>query len=156
MAIEKLETVRARLGEVFDKMIDDVLKWDDEARDFRHKVFEECIEKGINPNTAGNICLLICGYECGRKAGEGCKRMKNPSREAVRQYCIANDLFTDGSVSQYERMFDMLDLQKPIANIATAIWLCSVTDKHAEDIENDLRALRRPEPGESEEENAES
>ena len=76
--------------------------------------------------------------------------MKNPSRETVRQYCVANDLFTSGTVEQYEKMFDMLDIGQPIANIATVIWICSTTDKHAADIENDLLAMMREEPEDAE------
>lgn len=67
--------------------------------------------------------------------------MKNPPREAVRRYCVANDLFTNGSTQQYEKMLDMLDTQKPLSNIATVIWICSDTDKHADEIENDLRQI---------------
>ena len=67
--------------------------------------------------------------------------MKNPPREAVRRYCVTNDLFTGGSTQQYERMLDILDTQKPLSNIATVIWICSDTDKHADEIENDLRQI---------------
>ena len=76
--------------------------------------------------------------------------MKNPSRETVRQYCVANDLFTSGTTEQYEKMLDMLEIGQPIANIATVIWICSATDKHAADIENDLRAMMREEPEDAE------
>lgn len=67
--------------------------------------------------------------------------MKNPPREAVRRYCVANELFTSGSTQQYEKMLDMLDTQKPLSNVATVIWICSDTDKHADEIENDLRQI---------------
>lgn len=67
--------------------------------------------------------------------------MKNPSREAVRQYCVANDLFTSGSTQQYERMLDALETQLPLHDIATIIWVCSDTAKHADEIENDLRQI---------------
>ena len=77
--------------------------------------------------------------------------MKNPSREEVRRYCIANGLFTSGTNAQYEAMFGMLDRQMPIHDIATVIWICSSTDKHADEIENDLRALMRTEAEGSEE-----
>ncbi len=69
-------------------------------------------------------------------------KTKNPSREAVRRYCIVNELFTGGTNDQYERMFDMLDRQMPIHDVATVIWLCSPdTDKHAADIESDLISM---------------
>jgi len=67
--------------------------------------------------------------------------MTTPTRESVRQYCISNDLFKSGSNDQYEKMLNMLDLQRPLSNIATVIWICSDTDKHADEIENDLRQL---------------
>ena len=73
-------------------------------------------------------------------------KIKNPSREAVRRYCIANELFTGGTNDQYERMFDMLDRQMPIHDIATVIWVCSPdAGKHAAEIESDLRNMIREE-----------
>ena len=74
--------------------------------------------------------------------------MKNPSRESVRRYCIANELFTSGTNAQYEAMFGMCDRQMPIHDIATVIWICSCTDKHADEIENDLRAMMIPDEAE--------
>lgn len=67
--------------------------------------------------------------------------MKSLNREDVRHYCVSNGLCTAGSVDQYEKMLAMVDLGRPIANIATVIWICSDTDKHADEIENDLREL---------------
>ena len=67
--------------------------------------------------------------------------MTYPTREAVRQYCVSNGLCTAGSVDQYEKMLAMVDLGRPVANIATVIWICSDTDKHADEIEQDLRAM---------------
>ena len=61
--------------------------------------------------------------------------------EAVRSYCIINNLFTCGTNTQYERMFDLLKNWFPLHDIATIIWVCSDTDKHAADIEADLIAL---------------
>lgn len=73
-------------------------------------------------------------------------KTKNPSREAVRRYCIVNELFTGGTNDQYERMFDMLDRQMPIHDIATVIWVCSPdAGKHAAEIESDLRNMIREE-----------
>ena len=71
--------------------------------------------------------------------------MKNPTREAVRQYCISNGLFTAGRVGQYERMFAALETQLPLHDVATIIWICSDTEKHADEIESDLRALAEQE-----------
>ncbi len=67
--------------------------------------------------------------------------MGYPTREAVRRYCVAYDLFTSGTTAQFEKMLDMVDLRQPIANVATVIWVCSDTNKHAAEIENDLREL---------------
>ena len=73
-------------------------------------------------------------------------KTKNPSREAVRRYCIVHNLFTGGTNDQYERMFDMLDRQMPIHDIATVIWVCSPdAGKHAAEIESDLRNMIREE-----------
>lgn len=80
--------------------------------------------------------------------------MKNPSREEVRRYCIANGLFTSGTNAQYEAMFGMLDRQMPIHDIATVIWVCSSTDKHADEIEKELQALMIPDVAEGSEEYA--
>ena len=70
--------------------------------------------------------------------------IRPPTRESVRQYCIANDLFTCGCNRQYEAMFNMCDMQRPIHDIATVIWICSdeeSTGKTADIIELDLLHL---------------
>lgn len=74
--------------------------------------------------------------------------MKNPTREEVKRYCIVNNLFTCGCNNQYEKMLNLVDMQYPLHDIATIIWACSETDKHAEDIENDLRAIMMPDEAE--------
>ena len=56
------------------------------------------------------------------------------STDAMRQ------LFTRGDSEQYSRMFDKLREGFPLHDIATIIWVCSDTAKHADEIENDLRA----------------
>lgn len=66
---------------------------------------------------------------------------KNPSRAAVMDYCINNRYFTNGDIGQYEKMFNLLDIGFPLHDIATIIWICSITDKTAATIEKDLRAL---------------
>ncbi len=67
--------------------------------------------------------------------------MKNPSRDDVRRYCLANDLFTRGNNELYGKMLNALETQLPLHDIATIIWLCSDTDKHAQEIEDDLREM---------------
>ena len=67
--------------------------------------------------------------------------MSQPTREALRQYCIRNKLFTCGTNEQYKKMFDAVGEQLPLHDIATIIWLCSETDKHASEIEKELQAL---------------
>ena len=64
-----------------------------------------------------------------------------PTREAVRQYCTANDLFTKGTTEQFTRMLNMVDIKQPLSNIATVIWFCSGAEKHADEIESDLGGL---------------
>ncbi|MBR5090664.1 MAG: hypothetical protein IK093_14635 [Ruminiclostridium sp.] len=59
----------------------------------------------------------------------------------VQQYCIANNLFNRGSYERYERMLELAGKGFPVHDIATMIWICSETDKHAEEIEQDLRAM---------------
>ena len=43
----------------------------------------------------------------------------------LRQLCIDNDWFTQGSNRQYEKMFDANAEVKPIEFVATIIWTCS-------------------------------
>ena len=50
----------------------------------------------------------------------------------LRQLCIDNDWFTQGSIRQYEKMFDANCEAKPIEFVATIIWTCS--DGEYEDI----------------------
>ena len=47
------------------------------------------------------------------------------STAELRQLCIDNDWFTEGSIRQYEKMFDANCEVKPIEFIATIIWTCS-------------------------------
>ena len=56
--------------------------------------------------------------------------------EEIRQYCKENGLFTAGSREQFERALTL-----PLHDIATVVWICSETDKHATEIEHDLVEL---------------
>lgn len=50
------------------------------------------------------------------------------SNEVLRQLCIKNRWFTQGTTRQYEKLFDMNDQLASIEQIATVIWLCSDWD----------------------------
>lgn len=50
------------------------------------------------------------------------------SNELLRQLCIKNRWFTQGTTRQYEKLFDMNDQLASIEQIATVIWLCSDSD----------------------------
>ena len=47
------------------------------------------------------------------------------SFEALRRACIDNDWFTDGSNSQYEKLFDLNDAGASIKDLSLVIWVCS-------------------------------
>lgn len=47
------------------------------------------------------------------------------SNDVLRQLCISNQWFTQGTNRQYEKLFDMNDQSASIEQIATVIWLCS-------------------------------
>lgn len=56
--------------------------------------------------------------------------------EEIKRYCTENDLFTAGTQEQFERALTL-----PLHDIATVVWICSETDKHATEIEHDLVEL---------------
>lgn len=45
--------------------------------------------------------------------------------ERLRQICIENKWFTEGSTRQYEKMFCANKMGAPLEEIATIIWLCT-------------------------------
>lgn len=47
------------------------------------------------------------------------------SVKEIRDLCIVNDWFTNGTNTQYERMFDRVRDGADIDEIATIIWVCS-------------------------------
>ena len=49
--------------------------------------------------------------------------------EELRQLCIKNKWFTEGTNEQYEKLFYANEHGCPIEEIATIIWLCSDSDK---------------------------
>lgn len=58
--------------------------------------------------------------------------------QKVIDYCIDNKLFTHGDTDQYKRVLELAEKSFPLHDIATMIWICSDTDKHATEIEHDL------------------
>lgn len=47
------------------------------------------------------------------------------STELLRELCIKNDWFTQGSIKQYDKLFYANKHGCPIEEIATIIWLCT-------------------------------
>lgn len=60
---------------------------------------------------------------------------------SVRNYCIKNNLFTNGDCGQYAKTLEAADVTNNYHNVAVMIWICSKTDKTINDIENDLRRM---------------
>lgn len=52
------------------------------------------------------------------------------SNETLRNLCIKNNWFTEGTNSQYEKLFYMNKSNASIEHIATVIWLCSDSEEH--------------------------
>ena len=63
----------------------------------------------------------------------------------IRSYCIRNNLFTNGDCNQYNKMFQMVDTNQPLRDVAVVIWICSKTNKTIEDIKNDLEEILKGE-----------
>ena len=61
--------------------------------------------------------------------------------QKVIDYCIKNNLFTHGDNMQHKRVQELAEKGFPLHDIATMIWICSDTDKHATEIEHDLVEL---------------
>lgn len=57
------------------------------------------------------------------------KRILTIGSEDLRQLCIRHQWFTDGSNSQYEKLFYALSMKAPFEEIVTIIWVCSDADK---------------------------
>lgn len=53
--------------------------------------------------------------------------MKIPN-EKLRQLCIRESWFTDGSFSQYNKLFDANSNGASVEILAAIIWVCSETD----------------------------
>lgn len=62
---------------------------------------------------------------------------------SLRNLCIANDWFTDGSIEQYEKLFYANEMRCTIEEIATIIWLCSNDNWCRRDILSILTDERR-------------
>ena len=61
----------------------------------------------------------------------------------LRQACIKNNWFTEGTNEQYEKLFYANEHGCPLEEIATIIWLCSDESWHRRDIKFQLETLRR-------------
>ena len=61
----------------------------------------------------------------------------------VYRLCNVNDWFTCGTVSQYNKMFDMVRENRPIHDIALVIWFCSDGRDSEEDIRIALECATR-------------
>ena len=67
--------------------------------------------------------------------------MINPG--TFREYLRNEKLFTAASNEQFYRVLDLLREEFPVHDIATIVWfLSTTTEKHAQDIEDDLRGLQ--------------
>ena len=56
--------------------------------------------------------------------------------DELRMLCIKNNWFTGGTISQYEKMFELNRNDVGVREIALVIWLCS--DASLEEIEKKL------------------
>lgn len=65
--------------------------------------------------------------------------MLNPG--TFREYLRNEKLFTRVSNEQFYRVLDLLREGFPVHDLATIVWFCSNTEKHAHEIEADLRGL---------------
>lgn len=66
--------------------------------------------------------------------------MLNPG--TFREYLRNEKLFTVASNEQFYRTLDLIQAEFPVHDIATIVWFLSTTEKHAQDIEDDLRGLQ--------------
>ena len=61
----------------------------------------------------------------------------------IRNFCIRENLFTNGSISQYNKMFDMAcELNIPSLAIACIIYVCSETDLTLNYIAMEIKSIR--------------
>lgn len=65
------------------------------------------------------------------------------SNERLRMLCIANNYFTHGSNTQYEKMFDMNREGAPLHDIAVVIWLCSSEEASLLQVEEKLKNIQK-------------
>ena len=71
--------------------------------------------------------------------------MKNytvTTTSSLRNLCIKNNWFTEGSNKQYEKLFYANEHRCPIEEIATIIWLCSDNEWSRRDILFELKDTR--------------
>ena len=72
------------------------------------------------------------------------KRLRQPiaSNEELRLLCIKKKWFTNGSIRQYEKLFELNSNGATIAKLATAIWICSDDSIEYDDIFGELIMLQ--------------
>jgi len=58
----------------------------------------------------------------------------------IYRLCNKEQYFTDGSIEQYNKMFELVEEGSPLHDIALAIWICS-EDVLLDDVETQLEAL---------------
>lgn len=51
------------------------------------------------------------------------------SNYTLRNLCIKNNWFTAGDNEQYDKLFQLNEMEATIERIATAIWMCSDAEK---------------------------
>lgn len=64
------------------------------------------------------------------------------NRYTLYRLCNDNNYFTCGDNAQYEKLFEANEMNAPIEELATIIWLCS-DDKRRIDILDNLNRLNK-------------
>ena len=71
------------------------------------------------------------------------KKYTVTTNENLRLLCIKHDWFTQGSISQYEKLFYANENGFPIEEIATILWICSDSEKWCRrDILHELKSAQ--------------
>lgn len=65
------------------------------------------------------------------------------NRNTLYSLCVDNDYFTCGDNSQYNKLFEANELNAPIKDIATIIWICSDDKIRRIDIIDELKKARK-------------
>ena len=66
------------------------------------------------------------------------------TNEELRLACVRNGWFTEGTNSQYQKLFNVNETNSTLNDIVTIIWLCSDSRKFTQkDIRRELLKLRK-------------